>query len=206
MTLLSSYSTPPEWRESLFAWLDREVDPDLGAWRRDHPVRHPVDWIGGGFHIWTLYSSQGRPLPHPDRVIDLALSLQRPDGDFDRKFGCGVLDGVWALAQARRETSYRRADVDVALRRSLRGLMDLVERGHFETGSHGMLSRIATLAILQEALPDELTSERPWRSPWNEAALFELRVEHGVPVVDDACGADAPEAGAIETAPATTEP
>ncbi len=177
MTLLSSYSTPVEWEEDLFAWLDREVDPELGAWRRDHPVRHPVDWIGGGFHIWTLYASQGRPLPHVERIIDLALSLQRPDGDFDRKFGCGVLDGVWALAVAGEQTDYRRADVEAALRRSLQGLMDLVGRDLFETGSHGMLSRIATIAILQRALPTDFTSERPWRSPWNEAALFELLVE-----------------------------
>lgn len=177
MTMLSTPTTPAAWSTSLFDWLDRELDRDLGAWRRDHPVRHPVDWIGGGFHIWTLYASQGRPIPEAERVIDLALSLQRPDGDFDRKFGCGVLDGVWALQAAGEQVPYRQRDVEEALRRSAQGLTDLVERDYFETGSHGMLSRIATLAILQKALPDELVSEEPWRSPWERAELFEIRVE-----------------------------
>jgi len=40
-----------------------------------------------------------------------------------------------------------------------------------------MLSRIATLAILQGALPEELISREPWRSPWERAELFELRTE-----------------------------
>jgi len=177
MTLLSTPSTPPAWGEALFAWLDREVDPEIGAWRRGRPVRHQVDYVGGGFHIWTLYATAGRPLPHPERVIDLALALQRPDGDFDRKFGCGVLDGVWALAAAGEQTSYRHDDVEEALRRSLHGLMDLAERGRFEATSHGTLSRVGTLAILQHALPGELRSSRPWRDPWAEPRLFEIRAE-----------------------------
>lgn len=177
MVLLSSLSTPPWWEGSLFDWLDREVDPELGAWRRGYPVRHQVDYFGGGFHIWTLYSTAGRPLPYPDRIIDLVLALQRADGDFDRKFGCGVLDGVWALAEATDQTSYRSGDVEVALRRSLHALWELHEEGRFTTGSHGTLSRVGTLAILQRALPDEVVSTRPLCDPWTEPSLYEIRVE-----------------------------
>jgi len=177
MTLLATPETPSYFEHDLFAWLDAEVDPTLGAWRRDREVRHLVDYIGGGFHIWTLYTSQSRPLPYGERILDLVLPLQHADGDFNRKFGCGVLDGVYALAVAGRETGYRGDDVELALRRSLHGLTDLHERETFMTGSHGTLSRVATLALLQEALPEELASQTPWRQPWTDPSLYRLSWE-----------------------------
>jgi hypothetical protein len=175
LAALSTESTSSEWRTAFFDWLDAELDPEIGAWRRGHDVNAPVDYVGGGFHLWTLYTLEGRPIPYPERVIDTVLAVQSADGDWSRSFGCGTLDGVWILAQLKDESDYRGHDVDVALRRSLHGMMELVDRGIFhETASHGLLSRVATMALLQRALPGELASEHPWRDPWTNPSLFDL--------------------------------
>jgi len=174
LVALSTPSTSEEWRETFFAWLDAEVDPEIGAWRRGYDVRDPVDYLGGGFHIWTLYVLDGKPIPYADQAVDLVLSLQTADGDYGRSFGCGTLDGVWALATLKDVTDHRAVEVDVALRRSLHGLMGLVDRGLFQdTASHGLLSRVATMALLQHALPGELEGTT-WRDPWTDPTLFSL--------------------------------
>jgi hypothetical protein len=39
----------PEWREKVFAWLDRNLDRETGWWRVGVPHQHPgVDGLGGG--------------------------------------------------------------------------------------------------------------------------------------------------------------
>lgn len=164
------------WTEALFAWLDAEVDPDAGAWRRGVPPHGQVDYLGGGFHIWTVYAANGRAVPYVERAVDTVLGLQQENGDFHERYGYGLMDGLWALQRFELETGHRAEEVLVAERRSLAALRRLVTEGALETGTHGMLSRVASFAILQAALPEQVRSSRPWRSPWADCSLFEIHV------------------------------
>ncbi|MBN1442982.1 MAG: LamG domain-containing protein [Planctomycetes bacterium] len=177
--LVCTPETPQEWRDALFRWLDAEVDPQTGFWRRGVKARSPLEYLGGAFHIWPLYAALDRPLPHPAKVIDGVLALERPGGSFDGAFNYGNMDGVWVLEHLMHKSPHRRADVRAALERNLRGLMALYNDSpeRFLSDAHGTESRIATLAILQSALPDQLRSKTPWRNPWHRRELFAIRVE-----------------------------
>jgi len=179
LPLACSADTPAAWRAALFQWLDHEVDPKTGFWRRDTPARSPLESLGGAFHIWPIYAAMRRPLPYPNKVIDHVLGLQQADGSFDRGFGYGNMDGVWVLQYLTSQVDYRRRAVVAALETNLRGLVQLYNQrpARFFADAHGTESRVATLAILRDGLPDRFRVSRPWRDPWHVRRLFEIHVE-----------------------------
>ena len=122
-------------------------------------------------------SSSGRPIPYPERVVDSVLKLVRADGSFDGRYGYGNMDGVWILQYMLRRTGYRRKEILKVLERNLHGLMSLynTDRSYFLSDAHGTESRIATLAILESALPGLFRSRKPWRNPWGRRELFVIR-------------------------------
>lgn len=177
LPLACTASTPQAWRDALFRWLDGQVEPRTGMWRRGVKYKYGLEPLGGAFHIWPIYAAMGRDLPHPERIIDSVLSIQQSDGSFDGGFGYGNMDGVWVLAYLTERTGHRRDDVRAALAGNLRGLMrTYVRRRHHWLGdAHGTESRIATLAILSSALPDSFDG-RSWRNPWHRRELFVIKV------------------------------
>lgn len=177
--LVCSPETPQAWKDAVFEWLDAEVDPRTGYWRKGVEARSPLEYLGGAFHIWPAYAAVERPILYPERVIDSVLQLEQADGSFDGGFGYGNMDGVWVLEYLGKRTSYRGEDVSSALARNLRGLMQVYNTspGRFLSNAHSTESRIATLAILQAADPGLFTSTKSWRNPWHRRELFRLRQE-----------------------------
>ncbi len=171
-------STPDTWREALFDWLNREVDPKTGMWRRGVPDVGALELLGGAFHIWPIYAALERDLPYPERVIDHVLGMRKPNGSFDGGFGYGNMDGVWVLAYLMERTGHRRDEVREALRKNIAGLMKAYVRTphRWLSDAHSTESRVATLAIVSEVLP-ELFGGRSWRNPWHRRELFVIR--HG---------------------------
>lgn len=178
LPLACSPETPPAWREALFDWLDREVDSKTGFWRRGTAAQSPLESLGGAFHIWPIHAALQHPLPCPMKVIDQVLKLQRADGSFDGGFGYGNMDGVWVLDFLLHRVEHRRHDVVKALESNLNGLIRLYNQNpaRFFADAHGTESRIATLAMLQHALPEKARGSRHWRNPWSERELFCIRV------------------------------
>jgi hypothetical protein len=170
-------STPQAWRDAVFAWLNEQVDPKTGMWRRGVKYTYLLEPLGGAFHIWPIYAALKREIPYPERIIDTVLAIQQADGSFDGGFGYGHMDALWALAYLTERTSHRREDVRAALDKSLKGLMRAyVRRPHQWLGdAHGTESRIASLAILSIALPHRFEGN-PWRNPWHNRDLFVIKV------------------------------
>ena len=174
--LVCSPRTPQEWRDAVFEWLDREADPETGFWRKGEPASRPMEYLGGAFHIWPLYAAVNRPIPYPERVVDSVLALQRDDGFIGAGPDYGNMDGVWVLAYLLERIDYRRDDIRAALRRNAEAMVEAytLAPGSFLSDAHGTESRISTLAILQNAMPELFTSSVQWRNPWHERRLFEV--------------------------------
>ncbi|MBN1344593.1 MAG: LamG domain-containing protein [Phycisphaerae bacterium] len=177
LPLACTPETPQAWRDALFAWLDRQVEPRTGMWRRGVQYPDALEPLGGAFHIWPIYAALGRELLYPERIIDLVLAMQCPDGSFDGGFGYGNMDGVWVLAYLIDRTAYRRDEVRQALLRNLSGLMRAFGRRKLQwlSGAHDTESRVAALAILSTVLPDQFRGAA-WRNPWHRRELFVIRV------------------------------
>ncbi len=179
---------PEDWTRQLLAALSERVDPRTGFWKRaphDRLWRRPtaVD-LGGAAHFWWLYDRLGQPVPHPERVIDGILGLQRRSGLWgSRVFGGAFPHGLDLDALHGLRVAWRAADAGFRASchsRLLAGLAryaaaadrllnppGAVER--WFRGPHklvGTLNALAELdALFRELGGDSpLVTPRPWRS------------------------------------------
>lgn len=172
-------STPQAWRDALFAWLDAEVDPETGFWRKGVESTRPMEYVGGAFHIWPIYAGRGRMIPFPEKVVDHILKNQYENGAYEQSLAYGMMDCAWAMAYVMDHLPHRRAEIRRSLERNLDALMRFYHESPYQffCDAHTTESRIMTLAITYSAMPELFECGKPWRNPWHECALFEIEVE-----------------------------
>jgi hypothetical protein len=161
----------PEWFDWYFGWLDGQVDPQTGFWRRGMIDRGDLfAHLAGSFHYHFNYVAARRAIPHPERVIDASLELMLASGLFHRdgELGFADIDGVFCIHRALRQCGHRHGDCMAALRRMLAAAVELVtDRAYRESrvfdDIHNTFGAVCCLAELQQALPGELRTPRPLR-------------------------------------------
>ncbi|HVL40246.1 MAG TPA: hypothetical protein VM328_12725 [Fimbriimonadaceae bacterium] len=161
-----------------FDWHDQRVDPDTGMWGSDGLCDH-FKAMCGGYHQLLVYYFEKHPVASPERLVDVTLSLQHPDGGFAPWGGggaCEDADAVDILVNLYKLQDYRRGDIRAALRRTLRSILELqnddggfpynrggswtyMSMGNTEAGpgqSHafGTWFRVHTLALIAQILDD----------------------------------------------------
>ena len=164
-----------DWFERYFAWLDAEVDPGTGLWRRgrmlplgDGPGRFAN--LAGTFHYHFVYSYFRRHLPSPDRLVDTCLLLlaDSPVDIGSKSVGFKDIDWVYCLNRATRQTPHRRKEavqaLEVVCRRVVARLSDTsyVHSPEFDD-LHTMFGALCAVAELQQALPGSIRTPRPLR-------------------------------------------
>jgi hypothetical protein len=172
----------PAWRERVFGWLDANLDPDSGWWRRGVPHTDRHQPLGGSVHILPIYEHHQRAFPYPERLIDSVLALQLPDGrwlqDAPTPMTYLDLDALYALKFARAlAPAYRTADITHAVRRyadlvqeQWRDALDHAFAGH----PHYLLSVIGTFGLLQRFDPQTFIDDRPWSDIFSDPALYRV--------------------------------
>lgn len=165
----------PAFVEVLLKALADAQGPD-GQW-----PRNKFNW-SRTFAYASIHLAAGRIPPQPEKILSL-MEREMTKGyritvspvgsyhDMDALFVLGRLPA--ALKHAR----------TVEIRDKIRrGLPDfrrafLAEQGKLATNPHGyMLACAHILGLLQEALPDELPSERPFRFDWDKLELYRCAV------------------------------
>lgn len=177
------------WRERVFDWLDANLDPETGCWRKGVPqAGHPIEVLGGAAHIWPVYQFHQRRFPYPERVIDSVLAMQKEDGSWLGFGNYMELDALYGLAFMRSlAADYRADDLAAAARRH--GL--LVQR-HYRAylasapDTHGLLAVVGTLALLRELDPDHFQDDVPWSDIFSDRKFYATdRVECPLDAGDD---------------------
>jgi len=112
---------PPDWLDACFAWLDANVDPDTGFWRRGVRAKERIHYLGGAVHILPIYEHRHRPFPCPRQLADSVLDLQRPEASWlDSRDPVSYmdLDALYVFHLIRQWLPvYRRADIQKAVDR-----------------------------------------------------------------------------------------
>ena len=116
----------------MLEWLERNhLNADTGLWG----ARDTADPIGrshavqAAYHLWPLWTYDGRAVPHVERAVDSLLASQNPRGGFgwgvhnpDDGFNssaCEDIDSIEPLCRFVIVTDYRREDVVAALGRAV---------------------------------------------------------------------------------------
>jgi hypothetical protein len=119
---------PPGFK-GLMRWLREHQDPETGYWGSPPfpPRTRLLHQMAAAYHHYVFFYATGQPIRFLERIVDNTLALQQEDGLFtpDRAGGgpCEDLDAVDILANMRRLTSYRRAEIESALQRALEALL-----------------------------------------------------------------------------------
>ncbi len=169
------------WRDKVFDWLDSNLDPQTGWWRKGVPQAGlAIEVLGGAAHIWPVYQHHGRRFPYPRRVIDSILAMQRADGSWLGFANYMELDALYGLAyMTSLAPDYRAADIARAAQKHGR----LVRQRYpaFLAGrpdAHIVLSVVGTLSLLQELDPEHFRDEVTWSDIFSDRRFYETsRVE-----------------------------
>ncbi len=166
-----------DWRRAVFDWLDAELDPATGWWRRGVP---PADWLpelqplGGAAHIWPIYQHHHRRFPLPERVIDSILSLQKPDGCWLGYGNYMDMDALYGLAyMTTLVPHYRRVDILAAASEHGKGLVEAwpgILEG--KPDLHMLLGAVGGFGLLNQLLPETYPDDRPWTDIFSDRRLY----------------------------------
>ena len=163
------------WRTLVFQWLDDNLDPATGWWRKGVPQAGlPIEVLGGAAHIWPIYQHHSRPFPYPERVIDSILAMQRADGAWLGFSNYMDLDALYGLAYMRTcAPNYRAEDIAAAARRH--GRLVMARYPAFLPGApdvHTVLALIGTLALLQELAPESFRDTVRWSDIFSDRRFY----------------------------------
>ncbi|HUT37326.1 MAG TPA: glycoside hydrolase family 88 protein [Planctomycetota bacterium] len=175
----------PAWRERVFQWLDANLDPQTGWWRKGVPqAGQRIEVLGGAAHIWPIYQHHGRRFPYPKQVIDSILAMQRPDGSWLGFGNYMELDALYGLAYMRSlAPEHRAADIAAAAQRHGRLVRERFAGFLAATpDAHLLLAVVGTLALLQELDPEHFRDEVRWSDIFSDRSFYRTDlVECGPP-------------------------
>lgn len=163
------------WRRAVFDWLDAHLDPQTGWWRRGVPPAGRFEPLGGGAHIWPIYQHHQRRFPHPERVIDSILALQKPDGSWLNYGNYMELDALYGLVyMSSLAPHHRRPDLLDAARRHGQGLVTrwptLLAR---KPDLHVVLGAVGAFGLLQQLLPETCVDDVRWTDIFSDRRLYQ---------------------------------
>ena len=169
-----------------YKFLDTNVDPLTGLWGTNGYCSN-ANGLYGGYHQLLIYYYENHPIKHPERLVDVALSLQHDDGGFNPDGGggaCEDVDAIDILVNLYKRFDYRRPEIRLALRKALKQVLSMqmpdggfvyrankpfVHMGIRRTASMPNQSnlfptwfRIHTLALTSEILTDDPISQWNW--------------------------------------------
>lgn len=180
LLMFSFTSDRPEgWLEGVVDWLDAELDPGSGLWRKGVAPADRHQPIGGAAHILPLYALHGRRHPYPEALIDSILAAQLDNG---RWYAIGEettnyleLDALYLLDTARQwAPAYRTDDISAAADRyadhALADWHDAEQRILFRH-PHRILAAVGILGLLQRHCPDRVKGDTDWTDIFSDPRL-----------------------------------
>lgn len=145
-----------EWKDSVFNWLDANVDSNTGWWRIGQQPSSNIQGLGGGAHIWPIYEQLGHEFPEPERVIDRILGMQVAGGRFGGNNSAYIdLDALYGLKYMRTlSPNYRTAEINTAVQNFGQYLAGSING--FLTSSptmHDTLGKVGAFGLLNQLSP-----------------------------------------------------
>ncbi len=151
---------PAGWLEACFDWLNANLDPDTGFWRRGIPARERIQYLGGAVHILPIYEHTQRPFPFPERLLDSVLDLQLPAGCWltpERPLTYMDLDALYVLHLTRQWLpGYRESAVNAAIGRYTDWALGYYAEGHedlYALHPHFVMAAVGVFGLLSRLVP-----------------------------------------------------
>jgi len=155
-----------QWKDTVFNWLDTNVNPATGWWRIGEPPSSDTQGLGGGAHIWPMFEHCGHAFPEPERVIDRILSLQGSAGNFaGGTLGNYInLDALYGLRYMKSlAPTYKTAEIEAAAVKHAQWVnanLDPYLAGN--PNLHALMATVGDLGLLNQLLPTRCPDTVAW--------------------------------------------
>lgn len=164
-----------EWQNRYFDILFENTDPEFGMSRagtiRPEYGAPIFAHLNGWFHYMFNMQYAKRALKYPEKLIDCCIYLYTDHllgDDFGKIIGFKEIDWVFALNRALRQSPHRFDEAKALIRNFAAEYIDFLESLNFDTHDgvndlHMLFGTVCALAELQQALPGEIVSTKPYR-------------------------------------------
>lgn len=170
-----------EWRETVFRWLNKNIDERTGWWRKGVPHADRHQALGGSVHILPIYQHHQRPFPYPGKIIDSVLQLQLPNHRWLQTDSIHVmnyleLDALYALKyMSSLAPDYKTKEIrnavnnygDVVIQYWKQHKTDL-----FALHPHYILAATGTFGLLQQLLPERFNDPIQWTDIFSDRRFY----------------------------------
>ena len=165
-----------QWYENVLGWLDENLDPSTGFWRKG-VKSWPYNGIGGGAHIWPVYQQHGHKFPYPEKAIDSIIKLQREDGTWMKDLSTYYLDldALYGLKFFRTQVpNYRKADIDETIRKSGKAIMaSYYKFMNSDPDLHQVLGLVGSIGLLQQHDGATYRDSIKWTDIFSDPRLYQ---------------------------------
>lgn len=170
-----------KWLDTVFTWLDANLDEQSGWWRKGTPHADRHQALGGAAHILPIYQHHRREFPYARQVVDSVLSLQVEEGNWHQGAG-GLsyldLDALYAYDFCKPLIGdYRAADIAASVARYsglLLGRFDKAWANIHSSHPHIALCIVGILGLLQRLDPEHYTDDRAWTDIFSDRNLYRV--------------------------------
>jgi hypothetical protein len=173
-----------EWSKTVLAWLNGNLDPRTGWWRRGVPPADRHQTLGGSVHILPLYQHHKYEFPYPELVIESVLALQLENGRWLDTADVHVmsyleLDALYALDyMGSLAPAYRRAAIRSSVERYARLVLKYYGEKRaelFTLHPHIVLAAVGTFGLLQRLAPDLITGKIRWTDIFTDRRFYQTQ-------------------------------
>ncbi|MFA4944584.1 MAG: hypothetical protein WC789_07775 [Lentisphaeria bacterium] len=175
---LSSHASR-QWLDTVFAWLDANLDEETGWWRKGTPHADRHQGLGGAAHILPVYQHHHRAFPYPRLLLDRVLELQTANGNWHQGAG-GLsyldLDALYVYDFCKPLAGdYRAAEITASVNRFSAWLLGRFDQAWAHArGSHPhiALCLVGTLGLLRRLDPEHYVDDRAWTDIFSDRRLY----------------------------------
>lgn len=165
-SMLMTYTADEHWEDYYFEWLDSNVDPVTGLWKKDALEGAPrFHYLASTFHYIFNYEYAKRALPYPSELLNTCIDAYRNGDcmDFATEIGWPDIDFTYMLAKACRRSGMRFEETHAILKEIADGLINqlLVLPDDKLDNLHTMFAVLCALAVLQDELPGYIKTPKP---------------------------------------------
>ncbi|MEQ6122415.1 hypothetical protein [Reichenbachiella sp. MALMAid0571] len=171
------------WKETVFNWLNNNIDEQSGWWKKGVPHADRHQPLGGSVHILPLYQHLNREFPVPEKVIDSVLDLQLSNGLWLLKpnlinvMTYLELDALYALKyMSTLVPNYRADEILQAVNRHadcVISYLKLNSKNLLTLHPHRTLSAIGALGLLQQFYPNRFVDDVQWTDIFSDVRFYQ---------------------------------
>jgi len=176
MMFSTSKQCSARWIDITINWLDDNLDPDTGMWKKGVIPETKYNPLGGFVHIYPIYELHNRPFSFPDKVIESVYKLQMEDGrwyDGD-PFSYLDMDALYAYVAMIKISDRHLSLVRESAEKYGRFLLNLLsEKDIYGTITmHGLLALASSFGCLNQLIPDTFYDSVKWSDIFSSRALY----------------------------------